>query len=58
MTAWRNPSGDIVCIFMNKSDEKLPAVVRMEGMLCPIELEPRAIASCVIKDSEKRGKEA
>lgn len=58
VTAWRNPSGDIVCIFMNKSDEKLPAVVRMEGMLCPIELEPRAIASCVIKDSEKRGKEA
>ena len=58
VTAWRNPSGDIVCIFMNKSDEKLPTVVRMEGMLCPIELEPRAIASCVIKDSEKRGKEA
>ena len=50
VTAWKNPSGDIACIFMNKSDETLPAVIRMEGELCPIELEPRAIATCVIKE--------
>ena len=58
VTAWRNPSGDIVCIFMNKLDEKLPAVIRMEGELCRISLEPRAIASCVIKNSGKKEKEA
>ncbi len=53
VTAWLNPSGDIACIFMNKSDETLPAVIRMEGELCPIELEPRAIASCVIRKERK-----
>ncbi len=53
VTAWKNPSGDIACIFMNKSDETLPAVIRMEGELCPIELEPRAIASCVIKEERE-----
>ena len=53
VTAWKNPSGDIACIFMNKSDETLPAVIRMEGELCPIELEPRAIASCVIREERE-----
>ena len=49
VTAWRNPSGEIVCILMNKADEKMPAVIRMEGGLCRISLEPRAIASCIIR---------
>ena len=49
VTAWKNPSGEIIGIFMNKSDERLPAVIRMEGRMCRIFLEPRAIASCIIR---------
>lgn len=52
VTAWRNPEGEIVCVCMNRSDKKLPAVIRMEGLLCRIELEANSIASCVIRPAD------
>lgn len=52
VTAWRNPEGEIVCVCMNRSDKKLPAVIRMKGLLCRIELEANSIASCVIRPAD------
>lgn len=49
VTAWKNPSGETVCIFLNKSDKRMPAVIRLRGELCRISLEAQAIASCIIQ---------
>lgn len=54
VTAWKNPEGELICICMNKSEKCLPAVLRISGMMCPVKLEPRSIASCVIKGTEQK----
>lgn len=48
VTAWENPSGDIVCIFLNKEDTEIGAVIRIEGELCKVRLGAKSIASCII----------
>lgn len=52
VTAWKNPEGEIICVCMNRSDQSIPAVIRMEGLLCRIELEANSIASCVIRPAD------
>lgn len=52
VTAWKNPGGRLVCICMNQSDQLLPAVIRVEGNMCRIELEPGAIASCMLEEAD------
>ena len=49
VTAWRNSKDEIVCICMNRSNQQLPAVIRIEGVMCRLEIEAGAIASCVIQ---------
>lgn len=50
VTAWKNPDGACVCVLLNKSGEPLPVVLRMEGQMCTLTLEPRSAASCVIRE--------
>lgn len=39
-TAWKNPDGKLVCLMLNKNNEKCECNVRVNGKLATLELEP------------------
>jgi glucosylceramidase len=49
VTAWKNPDGKIAVVFLNKSQEELPCVLRMNGEMASFTLESQSIASAIIE---------
>ncbi len=48
--AYENPNGEWILIMYNKrKDQALPIHIRMEGKIAEVMLQPRAVATCVIK---------
>jgi glucosylceramidase len=48
-TAYRNPTGTIVVIVMNKTDEKIDYLLWIKGMAATVTSEPHSIATLLVK---------
>lgn len=47
--AFKNPDGKVVLVVMNKTDKKLPAIVRLDGCVLKTEITSHSIATFVIE---------
>ena len=48
VTAFENPSGKLIAVFLNRTGEELPVNIRYEGNVAKFVLPARAIATAVI----------
>ncbi len=48
VTAFKNPEGTLVLVALNRTQNKLPVVIRMNGTLIEFQLEESAIATALI----------
>lgn len=46
--AFKNTDGSIVCVLLNRTDEKIPVVIRLDGCIKKTAMEPHSIATAVI----------
>lgn len=53
-TAWKNPNGDVALVMLNATEEELPCVIRLNGQMGEVKLEPSSIASGVIVQEERK----
>ncbi len=47
VTAWKNPGGELVWVVLNRSEEDLECVFRLDGSLCRMTMPAHSIASFV-----------
>ncbi|MBR6321571.1 MAG: glycoside hydrolase [Lachnospiraceae bacterium] len=50
MTAFKNPSGKIIAVFLNRQKEALPINIRLEGNVAKFTLPAESIATAVIRE--------
>jgi glucosylceramidase len=48
-TAFKNNDGGIVCVLLNRSDNRVSTIIRIDGYIEEITLEPHSIATVVIQ---------
>ena len=46
--AFKNPDGTIVCVMLNRTDFDMPCIVRLDGHIKQIDMEPHSIVTVVI----------
>ena len=46
--AFKNPDGTIVCVMLNRTDFQMPCIVRLDGHIKQIDMEPHSIVTVVI----------
>lgn len=49
MTAFKNPDGSVVIVVLNRTEEILPAVIRLKGEIVELNLLPNTISTGVIR---------
>jgi glucosylceramidase len=53
VTAFKNPDGNIVVVFLNRNSERLPVVIRLNEEIVEFEVEAEAIVTGVIRRSTR-----
>jgi glucosylceramidase len=53
VTAFKNPDGSIVVVFLNRNSERLPVVIRLNEEIVEFEVEAEAIVTGVIRRSTR-----